>query len=73
MRPAIGKYRRDAITAKTTGHLPSWQVGRKPAQRRAMREFGRDPNQADVRAPDIVEDYEQWLFCCLPWIHWLVC
>jgi hypothetical protein len=28
-------------------------------QRRALREFGRDPNQAKVRPPDVVEDYEQ--------------
>lgn len=28
-------------------------------QRRALREFGRDPDQANVRAPDIVENYEQ--------------
>jgi hypothetical protein len=28
-------------------------------QRRALREFGRDPNHAKVRPPDVVEDYEQ--------------
>jgi uncharacterized protein DUF2630 len=28
-------------------------------QYRALREFGRDPNQAKVRPPDVVEDYEQ--------------
>jgi len=28
-------------------------------QRRALREFGRNPNQAKVRPPDVVEDYEQ--------------
>ena len=28
-------------------------------QRRALREFGRDPEQAKVRSPKIVEDYEQ--------------
>jgi hypothetical protein len=28
-------------------------------QRRALREFGRDPDQAKVRPPDIVENYEQ--------------
>jgi hypothetical protein len=28
-------------------------------QRRALREFGRDPDQAEVRPPDIVEHYEQ--------------
>ena len=28
-------------------------------QRRALREFGRDPDQAKVRPPKIVENYEQ--------------
>jgi len=28
-------------------------------QRRALREFGRDPNQARVRPPEVVEHYEQ--------------
>jgi eukaryotic-like serine/threonine-protein kinase len=28
-------------------------------QRRALREFGRDPDQAKVRAPHVVENYEQ--------------
>ncbi len=28
-------------------------------QRRALREFGRDPDQAQVRPPGIVENYEQ--------------
>jgi len=28
-------------------------------QRRALREFGRDPEQAKVRPPKIVENYEQ--------------
>ena len=28
-------------------------------QRRALREFGRDPDQANVRPPKIVENYEQ--------------
>ena len=28
-------------------------------QRRALREFGRDPNQAKVRPPKVVESYEQ--------------
>jgi len=28
-------------------------------QRRALREFGRDPDQAKVRPPDVVENYEQ--------------
>jgi hypothetical protein len=28
-------------------------------QRRALREFGEDPDKAHVRAPDIVENYEQ--------------
>ena len=28
-------------------------------QRRALREFGRDPDQATVRPPQIVENYEQ--------------
>lgn len=27
-------------------------------QRRALREFGRDPKEAHVRAPEIVEHYE---------------
>jgi hypothetical protein len=28
-------------------------------QRRALREFGEDPNRAQVRPPEIVEKYEQ--------------
>jgi hypothetical protein len=28
-------------------------------QRRALREFGRDPDAADVRRPEVVERYEQ--------------
>jgi hypothetical protein len=28
-------------------------------QRRALREFGRDPASARLRNPDVVEDYEQ--------------
>ena len=28
-------------------------------QRRALREFGRDPDQAKVRPPNVVENYEQ--------------
>jgi hypothetical protein len=28
-------------------------------QRRALREFGRDPAGARLRNPDVVEDYEQ--------------
>ena len=28
-------------------------------QRRALREFGEDPDQARVRPPDVVEKYEQ--------------
>ena len=28
-------------------------------QRRALREFGRDPDQAKVRPPKVVENYEQ--------------
>jgi hypothetical protein len=28
-------------------------------QRRALREFGNDPDQAKIRAADIVENYEQ--------------
>ena len=28
-------------------------------QRRALREFGRDPDEAKVRPPEIVENYEQ--------------
>jgi hypothetical protein len=28
-------------------------------QRRALREFGRDPDAADVRPPEVVERYEQ--------------
>jgi hypothetical protein len=28
-------------------------------QRRALREFGEDPNRAKVRPPSIVENYEQ--------------
>jgi hypothetical protein len=28
-------------------------------QRRALREFGQDPNKAKLRSPEVVEDYEQ--------------
>ncbi len=28
-------------------------------QRRALREAGRDPDEADVRRPEVVESYEQ--------------
>ncbi|MFI5372477.1 MAG: DUF2630 family protein [Candidatus Eisenbacteria bacterium] len=28
-------------------------------QRRALREFGQDPNQAQVRPPGVVENYKQ--------------
>jgi hypothetical protein len=28
-------------------------------QRRALREFGRDPNQARVRPPEVVEHYQE--------------
>ncbi len=28
-------------------------------QRRALREFGKDPDEAKVRPPDIVENYKQ--------------
>ena len=34
----------------------SWDFLR---QRRALREAGRDPDDADVRAPGVVETYEQ--------------
>ena len=34
----------------------SWDYLR---QRRALREAGRDPDAADVRAPGVVESYEQ--------------
>jgi len=34
----------------------SWDYLR---QRRALREAGRDPDAADVRAPDVVESYDQ--------------
>ena len=34
----------------------SWDFLR---QRRALREAGRDPDDADVRAPEVVETYEQ--------------
>ncbi len=34
----------------------SWDYLR---QRRALREAGRDPDAADVRAPEVVESYEQ--------------
>ena len=34
----------------------SWDYLR---QRRALREAGRDPDAADVRAPNVVESYEQ--------------
>ncbi len=31
----------------------------KEEERRALREFGRDPDQAKVRPPKVVENYEQ--------------
>jgi hypothetical protein len=34
----------------------SWDLLR---QRRALRQAGRDPDAADVRAPEVVERYEQ--------------
>ncbi len=34
----------------------SWDLLR---QRRALREAGRDPDDADLRRPDVVERYEQ--------------
>ena len=34
----------------------SWDLLR---QRRALREAGRDPDAADVRRPEVVENYEQ--------------
>jgi Protein of unknown function (DUF2630) len=34
----------------------SWDLLR---QRRALREFGKDPDQAKLRSPRVVEDYEQ--------------
>ena len=34
----------------------SWDLLR---QRRALREAGRDPDDADVRRPEVVENYEQ--------------
>jgi hypothetical protein len=34
----------------------SWDLLR---QRRALREAGRDPDEADVRRPEVVEGYEQ--------------
>jgi hypothetical protein len=57
-------YAKQELTDEDRGRLEKlkieldqyWDLLR---QRRALREFGRDPNQAKVRPPDVVEDYEQ--------------
>lgn len=57
-------YRRSELTAEDEGRLAKlkveldqcWDLLR---QRRALREFGQDPDKAKVRPPNIVENYEQ--------------
>jgi len=41
------------------GHIELDQCWDLLRQRRALREFGRDPEQAKVRPPKVVENYEQ--------------
>jgi Protein of unknown function (DUF2630) len=48
-----GQVRLDALKVELD---QCWDLLR---QRRARREFGDDPNQAHVRPPKIVENYEQ--------------
>ena len=57
-------YGQNALTEDDRGRLAAlkveldqcWDLLR---QRRALREFGNDPDKAKVRPPDIVENYEQ--------------
>ncbi len=57
-------YAKKELTAKDRTRLQalkveldqSWDLLR---QRRALREFGRDPNNAKLRRPEVVEEYEQ--------------
>jgi hypothetical protein len=48
-----GRRRLDAIKVELD---QCWDLLR---QRRALREFGKDPDRAAVRSPSIVENYEQ--------------
>jgi hypothetical protein len=48
-----GQVRLDALKVELD---QCWDLLR---QRRALREFGEDPNQAHVRSPKVVESYEQ--------------
>jgi hypothetical protein len=48
-----GQVRLDALRVELD---QCWDLLR---QRRALREFGDDPNRAEVRPPKIVENYEQ--------------
>jgi hypothetical protein len=57
-------YAQPELTDEDRGHLATikieldqyWDLLR---QRRALREFGRNPDQAKVRSSKVVEDYEQ--------------
>ena len=57
-------YGKKELTAKDRTRLQalkveldqSWDLLR---QRRALREFARDPNKAKLRTPEVVEEYEQ--------------
>ena len=57
-------YGQNALTEDDRGRLAAlkveldqcWDLLR---QRRALREFGNDPDKAKVRPPEIVENYEQ--------------
>jgi hypothetical protein len=40
----------------TVSRSPGWDLLR---QRRALREAGRDPDEAEVRRPEVVERYQQ--------------
>jgi len=48
-----GKARLESIGVELD---PCWDLLR---QRRALREFGEDPNRAQVRPPSVVENYKQ--------------
>ena len=47
---------RQRLSALSVSLDQSWDLLR---QRRALREAGRDPDQAGVRRPEVVEGYEQ--------------
>jgi Protein of unknown function (DUF2630) len=57
-------YAQRALTDEDRGRLAKIKVELDQCwdllhQRRALREFGRDPEQAKVRPPKVIENYEQ--------------